>query len=118
MEASGGLGAKNTERPGISASPRFEVLLSFVLGKLLGPAWFLFSWGRFPLVFVSFFFLYDVGVRERSECGSGAFPGSKWGIRVWFLGFCRGGGVVGFKQRRRSLVGLLFSQRVMSNPVD
>ena len=45
MEARGGLGAKNTERPGISASPRFEVLLSFVSGKLLGPVWFLFSWG-------------------------------------------------------------------------
>ena len=64
------------------------------------------------------FFLYDVCVRERSECGSGAFPGSKWGIRVWFLGFCRGGGVVGFKQRRRNLVGCCFRKRVMSNPVD
>ena len=31
--------------PGSPLPPRFEVLLSFVSGKLLGPVWFLFSWG-------------------------------------------------------------------------
>jgi hypothetical protein len=49
----------------------------------------------------------------------GAFPGSERGdFRVCVLGFCRGGGIVGFKQRRRTLVGCCFRKRVMSNPVD
>jgi hypothetical protein len=40
------------------------------------------------------------------------------GFQVWFLGFCVGEGVVGFKQRRNNLVGCCFRKRVMSNPMD
>jgi hypothetical protein len=41
-----------------------------------------------------------------------------FGCGSCFLGFCRGGGVVGFKQRRRNLVACCFRKRVMSDPVD
>ena len=71
--------------PGSPLPPRFEVLLSFVLGKLLGPAWFLFSWGRFPLVFVSFFFFMMFVCGKDLNAGrvhflvaSGAFGCGSW----------------------------------------